>query len=289
MATRGLKESYRFYYPDFDRHKNLSEIYPDLEKIYKQPIAFWFGRSNKKPLKRIEGRIARLLERAHHNTVVLVIYSIPNRDIGGYSTGGELDEEHYIEFITKINNGIREFTPIVIFEPDAIPHMNTMESGDSTKRLKLINRALSILRQSNAKIYVDIGHPNWLEVDESIKLLKKIDKNGFDGFSLNVSNFIDTDECLEYGIQINKKIKKSFVIDTSRNGLGFTNSIYNPDNISIGEYPTTNTGNESCDAFLWIKPIGESDGTKNGGPKAGRFYLKNILKIIEKSKKIGIL
>ena len=41
----------KLYYPDFDRHKNLSKLYPDLLEIYKQPIAFWYGRDNKKPRK----------------------------------------------------------------------------------------------------------------------------------------------------------------------------------------------------------------------------------------------
>ena len=64
-----------------------------------------------------------------------------------------------------------------------------------------------------------------------------------------------------------------FVIDTSRNGNGpHGNDWCNPPGRALGEPPTCDTGEEKCDAFLWIKIPGESDGTGNGGPRAGRFW-----------------
>ena len=36
--------------------------------------------------------------------------------------------------------------------------------------------------------------------------------------------------------------------------------------------PSTNTLFDKCDAYLWIKVPGESDGKSNGGPRAGRFW-----------------
>jgi len=279
----------KLYYPDFDRHKNLSKLYPDLLEIYKQPIAFWYGRDDKKPIKRLVTRINRLLNRAFPDIVVLVVYSIPDRDLDGYSKGGEVDNDSYIEFINNISMGIGKFSPIVIFEPDALSHVNKMNKREANNRIMLIRRSLDILRKTNAKVYVDIGHPGWLKVNEACKVLRKLDKNSFDGFSVNVSNFRYIDECLEYGNKISKRIKKNFVIDTSRNGLGSADTIFNPTNIAIGEIPTLDTGHEYCDAFLWIKPLGESDGKLNGSPKDGRFYLDNVLKVIENSKKIGSL
>ena len=41
---------------------------------------------------------------------------------------------------------------------------------------------------------------------------------------------------------------------------------------ALGARPTAATGNSLADAFLWIKPPGESDGTCNGGPAAGVFW-----------------
>jgi endoglucanase len=40
----------------------------------------------------------------------------------------------------------------------------------------------------------------------------------------------------------------------------------------LGISPTTNTKHKRCDAYLWIKIPGESDGKCNGGPKAGMFW-----------------
>ena len=65
----------------------------------------------------------------------------------------------------------------------------------------------------------------------------------------------------------------NFVIDTSRNGnrpLG--NEWCNPPGRALGIPPTCNTGVEQCDAFLWVKIPGESDGKRNKGPKAGKFW-----------------
>ena len=64
-----------------------------------------------------------------------------------------------------------------------------------------------------------------------------------------------------------------FVIDTSRNGNGpLGNEWCNPPGRALGKEPTCNTEQEHCDAFLWVKIPGESDGKKNKGPKAGKFW-----------------
>ncbi|MFG2519105.1 glycoside hydrolase family 6 protein [Streptomyces sp. NPDC048527] len=36
--------------------------------------------------------------------------------------------------------------------------------------------------------------------------------------------------------------------------------------------PTTLTGDDTLDAYLWIKRPGESDGTCRGGPSAGQWW-----------------
>lgn len=69
-----------------------------------------------------------------------------------------------------------------------------------------------------------------------------------------------------------------FVIDTSRNGQGAwtPERIYpdpqawcNPPARGLGVTPTTDTGHELADAFLWVKVPGESDGQCNRGLGAG--------------------
>lgn len=95
-----------------------------------------------------------------------------------------------------------------------------------------------------------------------------------------------------------------FVIDTSRNGRGpWVPSVAypdpqvwcNPPGRGLGYLPTSDTGNELADAFLWIKVPGESDGecsrglTDNGGvdpewgrvdPAAGAWFPEQALDLI---------
>ena len=70
-----------------------------------------------------------------------------------------------------------------------------------------------------------------------------------------------------------------FVVDTSRNGVGpwTPTETYpdpqvwcNPPDRGLGLRPTTDTGNELIDAYLWVKVPGESDGEclrGTGGPE----------------------
>jgi endoglucanase len=50
------------------------------------------------------------------------------------------------------------------------------------------------------------------------------------------------------------------VIDTSRNGAGPDSTWCDPSGRATGLDPTANTGYSYVDAFLWVKPPGESDG-----------------------------
>jgi endoglucanase len=93
------------------------------------------------------------------------------------------------------------------------------------------------------------------------------------GFSLNVSHFDPTATEVAYGHSISSLVGgKTFVVDTSRNGLGTNGQWCNPSGRALGDRPTAQTGDARADAFLYIKRPGESDGTCNGGPAAGTFW-----------------
>ena len=281
---------YRFYYPDFRIHKEHTLKSKELNKIFGQPIAFWYGSSQYKKAKKIQKRIKRLFDRADPYLPILVVYSIPYRDLGHHSKGGEINQVSYIDFIKDVVKGIEDKAPIVIYEPDALAQSFDMKYEEKQKRIRLIRKSLKLLQKGcNAKIYLDVGHPYWLKVNEVINILSKFDKESYEGFALNTSNFVSTEQCMSYGDEISDIIGKHYVIDTARNGFGYTGDWCNPKTAVIGTFPTTETNNELCDAFLWIKPIGESDGKRNGGPKAGRFYSEYAMKIVENSKKIGSL
>jgi cellulose 1,4-beta-cellobiosidase len=64
----------------------------------------------------------------------------------------------------------------------------------------------------------------------------------------------------------------TFITDTSRNGKNSIRdwaSWCNIKNAGLGPRPTTATGSPLIDAFVWIKPPGDSDGVSD--PAAPRF------------------
>ncbi len=70
------------------------------------------------------------------------------------------------------------------------------------------------------------------------------------------------------------------VVDTSRNGLGSNGEWRNPEGRAVGQLPTTKTKDPLVDALIWGKVPGESDGTCNGGPNAGEFWLDQALSLV---------
>ncbi len=107
----------------------------------------------------------------------------------------------------------------------------------------------------------------------------RLEQAGIDharGFSLNTTNYYSTEEEIGYGDAISGMTNgKHYVIDTSRNGAGpapdSALSWCNPDGRALGTPPTTDTASPNADGYVWVKRVGESDGSCNGGPGAGQF------------------
>lgn len=266
---------YPFWIQDFNRILNYQDKYPLAKKIFEYPQSFWFGDNPKKPKKHMEGSIQRLLKRAHPQLPIFVIYNIPNRDIGQYSRGGAKSKELYLDFIHRFCNGIGDSKPIVIYEPDALPHSTLLSEEEQKWRLDLMKESLQIItNRTDSLVYVDVGHSNWLSPLIAHQLLNKVSNPKVRGFSLNSCNYRTTRECISWAKKVLKlRPNDNYVIDTSRNGQGPINNEWcNPQGRGLGTPPTCETDHEKCDAYLWIKIPGESDGKCNGGPKAGMFW-----------------
>jgi len=268
----------KLYTQDWDYRKNNTDKYPELKSITSQPSSFWFVDNPKKQIKRLSSRIRRLCRRAHPYQPVIVLYSIPDRDVGGHSKGG-LEPYQYSDFISEVCKGIGNYEPIIIFEPDAVPHMRKMSFYQRQKRTRIIKNAITKLSKTKAHIYLDIGHPNWLKKNDAITYFGLFHNEKIKGFCINTSNFVLTSKCIRYGDKVAKHFDCSYVVDTSRNGNEVWET-FNPQEMKIGNKPTTNTDSEYCDAYLWIKTPGESDGAVNGWPKAGRFDAEKTLEIL---------
>ena len=74
--------NYPFWVNDFDRVKDHKLKFPLASKIFQYPVSFWYGERNGKEMEKIDYSIQRLLRRTHPQLPILVVYNMPNRDIG---------------------------------------------------------------------------------------------------------------------------------------------------------------------------------------------------------------
>ena len=259
---------------NFDRVSNLDD--PHLKRIFQRPRGHWYCGLRKQLSKSVQ----RFIKRTGDSIPVIVLYFIPNRDLGNHSRGGAKDDAEYLQFVSEFCDGLKDKHCFIILEPDALTHaLASHDEKLTTSRIDLFNSALTTIKQKckNARVYIDVGHPRWIPAKDVSNCLKSI--YNFDGVSINVSNFVPLVECVAYG----HAIGAHFVIDTSRNGnnvLTSEDGWCNPSNRRVGKSPQLfNKG--LLDAYLWIKIPGESDGKCNGGPRAGQFwpeYARELLK-----------
>jgi endoglucanase len=242
-------------------------------KIASQPQATWFTTYNPTTIQSQVSAIASAAA-AKGQVPILVAYDIPNRDCGGASAGGAPTIANYETWISNFAAGLGSATAIVLVEPDSLALQSCLSSSDASARDAAIAYAGQVLHADdpNVKVYFDGGHSDWNPAAQQAAVLKAADvTTDANGVFTNVSNFEWTNDELYYGQQILADIGDSnlhLVIDTSRNGVGPDNTWCDPSGRALGLDPTANTGYSYVDAFLWVKPPGESDGCAD---KAGTF------------------
>lgn len=211
---------------------------------------------------------------------VLVLYGIPGRDCsGGFSAGG-LDEETYRPWVQEVADAIltAEATAVVVVEPDALA--SAPECGVVDQRVRLVGEAVDVLATAGITTYVDAGHSDWVSVRPMARMLQDAGIDRVRGFSTNVSNYqVDADE-LVFAERLSAQLGGAhWVTDRGRNGNGATEIWCNPDGRALGKLPGFVDGGTGLDAYLWVKPPAESDGTCNEGPPAGEVYLDQAVEL----------
>ncbi|KAI0868942.1 1, 4-beta cellobiohydrolase [Hypoxylon argillaceum] len=161
--------------------------------------------------------------------------------------------------------------------------------------------ALKSLNLPNVVMYVDAGHGGWLGWDANLKPgaeeLAKVYKNagspkqvrgiatniaGWNAWDLSPGEFSKASDAKYNACQNEKTYVEKFgaalktagfpnhaIVDTGRNAVtGLREEWGNWCNVNgagFGVRPTSSTGFELADAFVWGKPGGESDGTSDTG------------------------
>jgi endoglucanase len=251
-----------------------------LSRLANGSAAAWFGDADPAQLRtRVSGWVAK--SRGAGALPVLVAYDIPNRDCGSYSAGGGASPAAYRAWIAAFAAGIGPGGAAVVLEPDALAQTDCLSPADLQTRYGLLRDAVGTLSAAGASVYLDAGNATWRGVADMASRLRAAGVDQARGFALNVSNFDDTAGEIAYGDALVAALggKPHFVVDTSRNGQGPPpdGTWCNPPGRGLGVAPTTATGAAEADALLWIKVPGESDGTCNGGPGAGQWWLDYAL------------
>lgn len=256
-----------------------------VKKISSQPTAIWLG--DWFTTAQIGSVLAADLAAARKagTTATFVTYAIPGRDCGGYSAGG-LTDSTYVAWNAAVARALHGSHSVVIVEPDAVAMLATPACARYTAtRPGLLKSAVDTLVSAGLTVYLDAGNSRWISPAKMAPLLLSAGVADARGISTNVSNFNSTAEEIAFADQISGLVGGThYVIDTSRNGadrslvLGWCN----PTGAALGHDPSVSDGDTRLDALLWVKPPGASDGTCNGGPAAGSWWLSNALSLVSR-------
>lgn len=246
---------------------------PLLAAVVNTPTAYWMDHLS---TPAVDAKYIATAQAAG-TMPLLALYGIPNRDCGSFAAGGFGSGDSYRAWIDGVAAAIGGGPAAVILEPDALAMADCLSPGQQQERFDLIRYAVDTLTRNPATaVYVDAGHSRWVAADVMADRLNQVGIAKARGFSLNTANFFTTQESMGYGGAVSGMTGgKPYVIDTSRNGAGPVEGdpLYwcNPSGRALGVRPTTDTGNPSVDAFLWVKRPGESDGSCRGAASAGTF------------------
>ncbi|MET8335205.1 glycoside hydrolase family 6 protein [Streptosporangium canum] len=256
-----------------------------IRRIAEQPNAIWIG--DQDPHARVSDITAKAREAGQ--VPVLVAYHIPDRDCGQFSAGGATSADEYRSWIGRFAEALGDRPAWVIVEPDALAHIldSCTQGGRAAERLGLLREAVRTLKkQPNAKVYLDAGNAGWIKnADDWAEPMRQAGVTEADGFAFNVSNFFTTEESVAAARRLSDGLGGAhYVIDTSRNGNGplreGADTWCNPKGRALGAEPTTRTGHDRVDAFLWIKRPGESDGDcHRGEPRPGEWFSSYALEL----------
>jgi cellulose 1,4-beta-cellobiosidase len=223
------------------------------------------------------------------------------------SPEGEARYQHdYIDVIAAAFAAHPDQRIAAILEPDSVGNLITNLENPKCQAAEGIYKrgiayAIAKLSLPNVFLYLDAAHSGWLgwpkNLVKTAPLFKEIltmagGPDRIRGFATDVSNYnpakdptnpkrdphaAPNDE-LGYIADLNKALEaegitgKGFVIDTSRDGKAYirtsTANWCNIKGAGLGERPQAAPA-PLVDAYLWIKPPGESDGVAD--PKAPRF------------------
>ncbi|WP_197025195.1 glycoside hydrolase family 6 protein [Nocardioides sp. URHA0032] len=250
-----------------------------FERLATTPSSIWLT-PEQYPAGQLGAFVSHVVEVAADAGQVptFVVYGIPDRDCtGGFSQGG-LPADDYGPWVQEIADAAAAGPSVVVVEPDAVA--SSLECAHREERIRLIADAVTRFDDAGVTTYVDGGHSNWVDPDKLAPLLEQVGVEDVRGFASNVSNYQSDSDERKYDEKLSGLLNGAhYVIDTGRNGNGSTESWCNPSDRAYGTDPAAAPAGDAAhlDAYVWVKPPGESDGECGGGPPAGEFWPERAL------------
>ncbi|OAQ66252.1 exoglucanase 2 precursor [Pochonia chlamydosporia 170] len=216
--------------------------------------------------------------------------------------GGVAKYKNYIDTIRKIVTTYSDIRILLVIEPDSLANLVTNLnvakcSNAKSAYLECVNYAITQLNLPNVAMYLDAGHAGWLgwpaNQDPAAQLYAQVYKDAgspssLRGLATNVANYnawdISSAPSYTQGNAVyDEKLfihalgplltshgwsGAHFITDQGRSGKQPTGQSQwgdwcNAKGTGFGIRPSANTGDELLDAFVWVKPGGESDGTSD--------------------------
>ncbi|KAI1350192.1 1, 4-beta cellobiohydrolase [Xylaria sp. FL0043] len=216
--------------------------------------------------------------------------------------GGVDKYKAYIDAIVAVLKEYSDVNVILVIEPDSLANLVTNLSvakcaNAKSAYLECTNYAITSLNLPNVAMYLDAGHAGWLgwpaNLSPAAQLFSQVYSDAgkpaaLRGLATNVANYNAwqiSGACPSY-TQGNSVCDESsyinalapllqaagwdahFITDTGRSGKQPTGQLQwgdwcNAIGTGFGLRPSSNTGSSLLDAFVWVKPGGECDGTSN--------------------------
>lgn len=218
-----------------------------------------------------------------------------------YANGGAANYQNYIDSIVAQLKAHSDVNVVLVIEPDSlgnlVTNLNVQKCANAKDNyLASYKYALSNLNLPNVAMYIDAGHAGWLgwsaNIDPAAQLFAQVYKSAGSpaavrGLATNVANYNAWQQttcpsytqgdqyCDEHGyvhglapLLTKYGFPAHFITDTGRNGVQPTaqqawGDWCNVKGTGFGLRPSSNTGDSLLDAFVWVKPGAESDGTSN--------------------------
>jgi endoglucanase len=273
-------------------HRGRSSDARKILRLAQTPQFRWWGRWEHPITSKLRGTFALMDEEAPGLVPLIAVRALDHSGCGGgFSGGGAAGDAAYRRWIQGFAQGIGDRQAVIAYEPDALGTLGCLQASRRGARMRLLAYGVTVLSElPNATVYIDAEAPDWEDAATVARKLKAVGVAKVRGFVLNATHQASTRSNIRFGLAISKRIGgKHFIINTSHNGNGPDNGMpygrrwCNPPNAAAGALPTTETANPKVDAYLWVERPGFSNGTCEGGPKAGAWWEKRAVQMVDRA------